>query len=208
MTFLARTACTVILIGLSAPSAWAAYVVDLTRVGANFVATGSGTIDLTDLHLATSFGQQAQISPVDGLILTGPATAQTDLYRGNINGPTSFGSEAGVSATSGSGDLVGVMGDSILLFVPHGYVSGATLSDTAIYSMGPSCDTQCVTPGVYKWSWGTGAHADSFTLDASGLSAVPELSTWVMMLAGFAGLGLAAWIKGGAVRSAARCIGS
>jgi hypothetical protein len=42
------------------------------------------------------------------------------------------------------------------------------------------------TPGVYKWTWGAGAHADSFTLD---IAVIPEPSTWAMMLLGFAGLG-------------------
>jgi hypothetical protein len=46
-----------ILIGLSASSAQAGYVVDLTQTGGNVVATGSGAIDLTGLsliHIATS----------------------------------------------------------------------------------------------------------------------------------------------------------
>jgi hypothetical protein len=163
-----------ILMGLSAPSAWAAYVVDITLEGNHFVAKGSGTIDTTDLSLATSPMQQAQIAPVDGLILTGPATTtQTDFYRGISTVLTSFGNGAGVFASSGSGDLVGILGDSLGLCVPHDYVSGAALSDTATYSVGPSCDAQCITPGVYKWSWGTGADADSFTLDATGLGAAP-----------------------------------
>jgi PEP-CTERM motif len=38
-----------------------------------------------------------------------------------------------------------------------------------------------VTPGVYKWTWGTGTH-QSFTLDIG--TAVPEPSTWAMMALG------------------------
>jgi hypothetical protein len=38
------------LIGLSAVPARAAFVVDLTQQGSDVVATGSGTIDLTDLR--------------------------------------------------------------------------------------------------------------------------------------------------------------
>ena len=43
------------------------------------------------------------------------------------------------------------------------------------------------TPGTYEWKWGTGPD-QNFTLDV-----VPEPSTWIMMLAGFAGLGFAAY---------------
>jgi hypothetical protein len=48
-----------------------------------------------------------------------------------------------------------------------------------------------VTPGVYVWSWGSGATDDTFTLDI-GTAAVPESSTWALMLLGFVGLGFAA----------------
>jgi hypothetical protein len=86
-----------------------------------------------------------------------------------------------------------------------------------------------MTPGVYAWSWGSGADADTFTIDiaasvfgASGLPVgdnsilaaelplpteftfpltmpAPEPSTWAMMLVGFAGLGYAALRRKGAI---------
>jgi hypothetical protein len=53
------------LIGLSAPSAEAGYVVDLTQEGADVVATGNGEIDLTGLTFVHTFssGGPAQIIP-------------------------------------------------------------------------------------------------------------------------------------------------
>jgi hypothetical protein len=42
-----------------------------------------------------------------------------------------------------------------------------------------------LTPGTYVYTWGSGANADSVTIN---ISAVPEASTWAMMLAGLAGL--------------------
>ena len=47
-----------------------------------------------------------------------------------------------------------------------------------------------VTPGAYEWTWGSGAN-QNFTLDIG--TAVPEPSTWAMMLPGFAGLGFAGY---------------
>ena len=56
-----------------------------------------------------------------------------------------------------------------------------------------------MTPGVYEWTWGTGAN-QNFTIDIGVTPAVPEPSTWAMMLIGFAGFGYAAVRRKGAVR--------
>jgi hypothetical protein len=68
--------------------------------------------------------------------------------------------------------------------VPHGYVSGARLSDTSTYD-GATFASLGVTPGRYEWTWGSGAN-QNFTLVIG--PAAPESSTWAMMLLGFAGL--------------------
>jgi hypothetical protein len=46
------------LIGLSALSAQAGYVVDLTQVGSNVVASGSGAVDLSGLTFSTCLARQ------------------------------------------------------------------------------------------------------------------------------------------------------
>lgn len=178
-----------LLIGLSAPSAQAAYVVDLTQQGSDVVATGSGTIDLTDLSFDTAlvFGNPG-IGPGTSVILIGvTGTAFVDIYTG-ATGPGSFGSGGFTAESSGSGDLVGVSygGTIPLVLVPIGYVSGSALSDTATWD-NQTFSSLDVTPGTYKWTWGSGANADSFTLNI-GAAAVLEPSTWAMMLLGFAGL--------------------
>jgi PEP-CTERM motif len=70
------------------------------------------------------------------------------------------------------------------------YVSGSPLSETSTY-LGATFASLGVTPGQYVYTWGSGDHADSFTINI-GASPVPEPSTWAMMLIGFAGLGYAA----------------
>ena len=165
--------------------AQAAYVVTLQQVGANVVATGSGTIDLTGLSF---FGNGAlfapEISPRIGLILTGPSVPGS-TYEG-YTGPPNFGSGGPTLPSSGSGDIVGINFFGTELEVPLGYVSDTALSTTSTYN-NQTFASLGATPGTYVWTWGSGADADSFTVQIG----VPEPSTWAMMLIGFAGLGFA-----------------
>jgi|SRR5665213_1041643 len=179
--------------GLCDAPAQAGYVVDLTQQGANVVATGSGAIDLTGLSLLYQTEDVGFIAPDFATIFTGPANSTLDNYYTGVTGPTSFGSGAvGIAASGGSGDIVGnaiILLDNLsfadILAVPSNYVSGDPLSDTSTFT-GQTFSTLGVTPGTYEWTWGTGTN-QNFTLVIG--SAVPEPSTWAMMLLGFAGLG-------------------
>jgi hypothetical protein len=92
-------------------SAQAGYIVTLTEVGPNVVATGGGTIDTTDLRATTNGTQEARISPGTPLIVTGPASfARSNNYDG-FTGPSSFGNGLPTTASSGSGDIVGLDSD-------------------------------------------------------------------------------------------------
>jgi hypothetical protein len=187
------------LIGLSALPAQAGYSVDLTQVGSDAVASGSGAIDLSGLSLDFSgFKTLAVIGPFNGLISTGPAfpdVSTVDVYAG-ITGPTSFGSGGESYPSSGSGDLVGA--EANLLFVPTGYVSDSPLSDTTTYDS-QTFGSLGATPGTYKWTWGSGAN-QNFTLVIG--TVVPEPSTWAMMLLGFAALGFTGYRSAGRRRTA------
>ena len=176
------------LIGLSALPAQAGYVVDLTQVGSDVVATGSGAIDTTGLSFVSSFNNSAFIGPSIGLIYTGPAfpdLSEVDRYNG-IAGPTSFGSGGESFPISGGGDLVGVQANIAAVFVPTGYVSGTPLSGTSTYS-GSTLASLGATPGTYKWTWGSGAN-QNFTLVVG--SAIPGILDLGHDARGFAGLGL------------------
>jgi hypothetical protein len=177
-----------ILIGLSASSAQAGYVVDLTQTGGNVVATGSGAIDLTGLsldHIATSgCSANGGINPPLASISIGPViSAPTQVYVG-FTGPKSFGIGGFTLPSSGSGDIVAIDGFFEELSVPLGYISDSPLSDTATYDS-QTFSSLGATPGTYKWTWGSGAN-QNFTLVIG--TVVPEPSTWAMMLLGFAGL--------------------
>jgi hypothetical protein len=185
------------LIGLSARSAQAGYVVTLTQKGGDVVAVGSGRIDLTGLAFEADGETDAFLFPLDVEIFTGPAfptVSGMTVYSGVSTTPTSFGSGLFTEASSGSGDLVGIttIASSVgQLDVPSGYVSDTPLSDTSTYS-GATLAGLGVTPGTYEWTWGSGAN-QNFTLRIG--PAVPEPATWAMMALGFAGLGFLGYRK-------------
>src|SRR5262249_31126424 len=78
-------------------------------------------------------------------------------------------------AQSGTGGLVGFTNQLGALVLPFGYhlnPSGfLTSSDTW---NGATFASLFVTPGTYTWSWGSGVHADSLTLQIGPTSPVPR----------------------------------
>ena len=180
------------LIGLCTSSARAAFVVDLTQEGSNVVATGGGTINLTDLRFDFSIQSRGVMFPANGAIVNGPTSFTLESVYTGITGPTNFGGGGSTRASSGSGDIVSVAGASRLVDVPAFYLSGTALSDSMTFDSATFASLGA-TPGTYTWTWGSGVNADSFTLQIGPASVIPEPSTWAMMLLGFAGLGLAGW---------------
>jgi len=168
--------------GVFAPSAQAAYIVTLAQEGRNVVATGSGSIDLTDLTFFFSGNTpSAGMTPIFGLIQTGPASfTQVANYIG-FTGPRRFGRGDVVFASSGSGDSVGIFRANGTLAVPLGYISGHPLSDTSTYD-NATLASLGVVPGAYVWTWGSGAHADSFTLDIKTASVSEPSGLLLLML--------------------------
>jgi hypothetical protein len=165
-------------------------VIDITQVGANVVATGSGAFDLTDLGPPSLVLFSPVLDPATAFVSVGGSSFQfVHAYQG-VTGPASFGTGGLEHPTSESGDIFGVVGGATPpeLFVPRDYVSGSALSGSATYD-GTTIAALGLTPGTYVYTWGAGAHADSLTVK---IEAVPEPSTWATMLLGVAGLGFIA----------------
>ena len=185
---LLKVVCTTITCLLTAGSAaQAGYIVTLTQQGSNVVASGSGAIDLTGLTLSGSASDSlgSGILPSQAVIVTGAGVPSSDGYTG-FTGPTSFGSGVGTLANSGNGDIVGIDGTLGVLGVPHGYMSGSALSDSAIYD-NATFSSLGLVPGTYEWTWGTGAN-QNFILRI-GTAAVPESgSTFGLLLVAVSGL--------------------
>src|SRR5262245_46397484 len=102
---------------LSVRPAEAGYTVTLQQVGPNVVATGSGAINLTGLTFSHSAaGVNPELRPNGGpprpfefeFITTGPTSSSVDIYF-SPTGPTSFGTGGSTSASSGSGNMVGIV---------------------------------------------------------------------------------------------------
>lgn len=172
--------------GLSSSAVQAAYTVTLLQQGPDVVATGSGSIDLAGLSQIGFGNDHASIFPSFGFIITGPTSAEGDHYEA-ATGPLSFGSGDNAFASSGSGNIAGISG-GVLIFVPSGYVSGSPLSDSSTYDNATFASLG-LTPGTYESSWGSGMHADSFTVQI-GAAAAPEPASLTVLSMGLAGLGL------------------
>ena len=190
LRFFKPTLATTFAIGLawllSVRPAQAGYTVTLQQVGPDVVATGSGAISLKGLRFSKSTSLVPGIGIIprnpyvdpDVFIHTGPTSSRVDVYSG-ATGPTTFGRGLVItSASSGSGDMVGIDVDvlgHVYISVPTGYVRGTALSDTATYS-GKTFATLQVTPGTYVWKWGTGAN-QNFTLQILPGSNITNIST-------------------------------
>jgi hypothetical protein len=185
-------------VGLSAAaasSAQASYVAIFEQFGSNVVETGGGTLDLTDLTPNTLVATNAAfVNPAAGIFDSGASGAPIQRFDG-ASGPSDFGPGSTTFASSSSGDGVAISSRFGQLFVPQDYVSDSPLSETSTY-LSASFDSLGLTPGAYVFSWGSGAHTDTFTIDIVE-NPVPEPSTWAMMLIGIAGVGYAAFRRKG-----------
>jgi hypothetical protein len=194
-------ACMVLLLASQATSR-AGVIINMEQIGPNVIATGGGSIDTTNLTFIGDTNNAANVFagfPLGSFaVVGGTTTVPEDVYSG-ITGPSTFGSGDQFFATSGSGDVFGVVANNVL-DLPSGYISGSPLSATSTWS-GASFSSLGLTPGSYTWTWGTGAHADSFTLNIGVATPIPEPSTLTMALfAGLTGIGARLWSRRGAVR--------
>jgi hypothetical protein len=169
----------------------AGFVINVTQVGSNVVATGSGSIDLAGLSFLFSGVDSSGVNPGNGVIVIGPPViTSVDVYSG-VTGPISFGGGGFTHASSGNGDLVAIEGALGDIVVPAGYGSGTSLSGSATFD-NTTIAGLGLTPGTYVYTWGVGPSADSLTVNVA-----PEPSS---MVTGLIGMVLA----GGAIVSRRR----
>jgi hypothetical protein len=182
----------VMLIGVAGPvrPANATFIATMEQVGANVVITGSGSFDTVGLTPTSPFAASATafVEPIDNALFLGGGGTQ-NAFTG-LTPPATFGGGALTLASSTSGAVLGIADAAAgfnSLYLPNGYVSGTTVSDLTTFA-GASFTSLGVTPGTYTWRWGSGANADSFTLDIGVTPAVPEPGSLPLLAGALVGL--------------------
>ncbi len=175
--------------GLARPAA-ATFIVSIEQQGANVVATGSGTINLSALSFCCDSNPPPDVNAVLGRLSLGASGLVGAAWAGGgFHGPGNFGSGGLFFATSGTGHHVEIAGQNSFLAVPIGYVSGAALSDSATWN-NATISSLGLKPGTYTWAWGSGPTADSFVIGiAAPASSVPEPVSLGLLATAIAGLG-------------------
>lgn len=176
-------------------SARASFVLNVVQSGNNVVASGTGTLNTAALTSAGSSSTGGSVWPAVGLIIVGP-TAPVAVFTG-VSGPLAFGSGGQTNASSGTGTIAGVVGnpEASGLYTPNGYVSNSSLSGTATWN-NQTVAGLGLTPGTYVYTWGSGATADSFTVNIGGStppstpSPTPAPSSLYLVVLGIVGFTL------------------
>lgn len=181
----ASTAFAAALIAMS-PAAHAAYSVYLYEDGANVSAFGSGSINLTAFGPpGRGFNIPLAIPTIAALYIG--ASSSIDLYSGigsgGYTGPSSFGWGDVIYADFAAGAPVTFVRSYDYIGVPVGYVSGAELGPSTATWLNTTLDDMGVVTGIYTWTWGSGAGADSYTLYVGQAPSVPEPATLALLVA-------------------------
>ena len=164
---LAVTTLVTIASAVTAVTTQAAYIVNATEVGGDVVFEGSGSIDTAAWSFNADRNRSAFVQPNDAF--TVGASLAADYYSGAFSGPATIGpGTAFTTADSRTGDYTGINWNFPALFLPSGYVSGQPIAGTATYAAATFA-TLGITPGSYQWTWGSGATADSLTLNVGAV---------------------------------------
>ncbi|MHA6724261.1 PEPxxWA-CTERM sorting domain-containing protein [Sphingomonas sp. RS2018] len=186
-------AATAVLSLTASVEASAAYTITYQQVGSNVVSTGSGS-------LLTASGSAGFTGSFYGYV----SASRPELYVGSgdyiirnfssVNGPSTLGAGTQVTADVNTGVFAGYFytGDVLSILTSASYVSGTDLGTSTSTYNNRTIASLGLNTGTYVYNFGQGANADSLTIQVGGLSAaVPETSTWLMMIAGFGGIGFA-----------------
>jgi len=168
--------------GLAAsPNAQAGVVISFIQQGSDVVMTMSGSINMGAFgYVASSSDTAYFVNPSAAYLAT--VNGGYDYFTTSVSGPTSIGTLGMTTPTSGSGDSF-AFNSAGGFNLPVGYVSGSALSSTMTF-VGATFESLGLTSGVYEWSWGSGATADTLVIG------IPEPASMALLGAGLIGLGL------------------
>jgi hypothetical protein len=177
---LAALACftTVAASSLATP-ANASYIIDIVQSGANVDVTGSGSINTAALLDYGSADFVADIHASSAEVIVAPGSL-IFWYTGESSNET-FGTGGYFGASSSTGSIGGVEGGNLVI-LPEDYVSGTTISGSSVYD-NITLAALGLTAGTYVMTWGSGATADSATVQVGQASTpIPEPPSAPLML--------------------------
>ncbi|KQS02185.1 hypothetical protein ASG11_15505 [Sphingomonas sp. Leaf357] len=171
--------------GLAAGTAAnAAIVINITQVGADVRADASGTADTTG---AAPIGLPISGAPFINGSRAAVRVGSGAYYNYAVSGPTVFGSNFQVTATTASGSLIAVNGMNQTVQLLAAYTSNSFISGTATFA-NQTLASLGLTLGSYVYRLPN----DTLTVNIGPVAAaVPETATWAMMIAGFGMMGAA-----------------
>jgi hypothetical protein len=194
-------------------AAEASVAITIQQVGADVVATGSGSIAINNLDYTLSggasggyvaseyylFGSINDV-PFVGYAVRGPTLLEDNQpispYAIQTDNPVAalgFGDKLGLFHTSDS--------DVWELQVSEDYKPNSSLSFSNTWANSTLAGL-AFRPGSYVWNLGSGESAETITINVLGGSGVPEPSAWATMIAGISVAGLAMRRRKVAVRFA------
>ena len=176
---------------LAAVQAQAAVTVSFRETGGNVEAQASGSLNVGSLGNPADVAVLALlefVAPGNYAYVVGPSQAaayavsfatQQPLHAVAVSfvADASTGSTVGVSAAAG--------GQSTVLYLPRGYVSGAPLNGTATWN-GETFASLGLTPGVYSFNFG--ADSVEFVVGAAPPPAPVPAGSMVAWLAAVLGM--------------------
>lgn len=179
----------------AASSAQAVINIDIRHVivgeNAKVVALVSGSANLDGLNYEWTKGADRYVGYGNAWFGDPYQSPYVDVYSG-IQGPVTFPLHSASNQTPYVyGDMLGLTTTSSYgqgIYLPAGYQSGDRIVSVTAW-WGPDAIGTLFTPGVYEWTWGEGASADSMVMRVTSLLPVPEPATWATLAAGLALVG-------------------
>lgn len=156
----------VVALGAAVPAAQASYVITIAQDGADVVATGTGSLDLTGMTSLGGVNWESFVQPSSARIVVG-ATTSENYYGAFSSSASAFGTGGFTDATSGSGTTVIISGG---LYVAASYVSGTEMSATSTWA-NTTLSALGLADGTYTW---TLPSDDTLTVVIGETTPVPE----------------------------------
>lgn len=162
----------------------AALEIQFSEDSGGVTAVTSGSLSLAGLTQEVFFFANTSVRPSQAQFGTGGFLPYSLTGYSGFSGPASFGTGTTSQAASFStGDNIRLNGRFVGL--DSAYTSGSSFNATSVFA-GQTFATLGLTPGEYVYR----SSADTITVRIGAISAaVPEPSTWALMLLGFGAVG-------------------